>query len=234
VLMFWKTILSVTGIYIVSLIGIYAVQRFILYFPPQGYVSPYAAGTEMFFAELLVKTEDGLDLKGWYSPAASRKFTLIFFHGNGDGLRTASAIPAPYIEKGYGFLLAEYRGYSGMPGRPSEEGLYGDARAYVKKLIDSDVKEENIVLFGHSLGTGVAVQMASEFHVRGLILLAPYMSIAKMAQIRFPIFPADLAKDRFDSFKKIPRLYLPILMANGGRDMIIPPSQGSAAFCAGQ
>lgn len=181
--------------------------------------------------ELSVKTEDGLDLTGWYSPATGQKLTLVFFHGNGDGLRTASIIPSPYIAKGYGFLLTEYRGYSGMPGSPSEKGLYDDARAYIKNLIAFGVKEENIVLFGHSLGTGAAVHMASEFHVRGLILLAPYMSIAKMAQIRFPIFPAEyLVKDRFENFKKIPNLHLPILITNGGRDMIIPPSQGQQLF----
>ena len=194
-------------------------------------MSPYAAGTKNSFLELPVKTEDGLNLKGWYSPATSQKLTLVFFHGNGDGLRTASLIPAPYITKGYGFLLTEYRGYSGMPGSPSEEGLYSDARAYIKKLIDTGNKEENVILFGHSLGTGVAVQMAREFGVRGLILLAPYLSIAKMAQIRFLIFPAQyLVKDRFDNFKKITNLYVPVLMANGGRDRVIPPSQGRELF----
>jgi len=229
--MLWKNILWIAGIYIVALLGIYFFQRSFLYFPPQGYVSVYAVGTGKSFTEMPVKTEDGLELKGWYVPATKKSLTLVFFHGSGDGLRTASVITAPYIAAGYGFLLTEYRGYSGMPGSPSEEGLYTDARAYIKTLIASGVKEEDIVLFGHSLGTGVAVQMASEFHVHGLILLAPYMSIAKMAQIRFPIFPAEyLVKDRYESFKKIPNLHLPILMANGGKDMIIPPSQGQQLF----
>lgn len=227
-----KNILLVIVVtYCALLIAVYFNQRILLYFPPQGYVSPFVDDAQKVFQELPVKTEDGLDLKGWYAPATSQPLTLVFFHGNGDGLRTSSLITPPYLATGYGVLLAEYRGYSGMPGSPTEDGLYADARAYLKALIASGVKEENIVLFGHSLGTGVATQMATEFHVRGVILLAPYMSIAKMAQVRFPIFPSEyMTKDRFESFKKIPNVHVPILMANGGRDAVIPPSQGRQLF----
>ena len=221
----------VVGIYIAALIIVYVFQRSFLYFPPQGYVSPFVANAQKAFKELPVKTEDGLDLKGWYAPATSQPLTLVFFHGNGDGLRTTAFITTPYMEAGYGVLLAEYRGYSGMPGSPTESGLYSDARAYLKTLISSGVKEDDIVLFGHSLGTGVATQMASEFRVRGLILLAPYLSIAKMAQVRFPIFPSEwMTVDRYENFKKIPDIHVPILMANGTRDGIIPPSQGQELF----
>jgi pimeloyl-ACP methyl ester carboxylesterase len=131
----------------------------------------------------------------------------VFFHGNGDRLASVAGNSAPYIGAGYGFLLVEYRGYSGMPGSPTEQGLYADARANIRKLMEAGVNEDDIILFGHSLGTGVATQMATEFHVRGLILLAPYLSIPNMAQIRFPLFPAEyITKDRFENFKKISTL----------------------------
>ena len=77
-----------------------------------------------------------------------------------------------------------------MPGKPTEAGLYADGRAYIKGLMAQGVKSEKIILFGHSLGTGVAVQMAGEFHVGGVMLLAPYLSIAEMAQENFPYLPA--------------------------------------------
>ncbi|MGB9152643.1 MAG: alpha/beta hydrolase [Alphaproteobacteria bacterium] len=221
----------IIAIYFVALLGIYIFQRNILYVPSPTYTPPQAANAPKEIRELAVKTDDGIDLKGWYAPATGNHLTVVFFHGNADSLRTAAFISAPYIAAGYGFLLAEYRGYSGMPGSPTEEGLYADARAYIRSLIASGVKAEDIVLFGHSLGTGVAVQMASEFHVRGLILLAPYLSIPKMAQLRFPIFPAEyLAKDRYENFKKIPTLHMPVLIANGGKDGVIPPSQGKQLF----
>ncbi len=118
-----------------------------------------------------------------------------------------------------------------MPGKPTEAGLYDDARAYIDALMARGVKSDDMILFGHSLGTGVATQMAEEFHVGGLILLAPYLSIAKMAQIKFPIFPAGfIVRDRFENLKKIKNIHVPVLIANGARDQLIPPSQGKQLY----
>src|ERR1700722_5587571 len=148
---FTSTLPSLAAIYLVALAGIYCFQRSLMYFPPSHvYVTPQEAHADPALRELTVRTEDGLDLKGWYGPATSKPLTLVFFHGNGDSLRTAAPIAAPYLAAGYGFLLVEYRGYSGLPGHPTETGLYADARAYLKSLIASGVKEDDIVLFGHS------------------------------------------------------------------------------------
>lgn len=181
--------------------------------------------------EFEVKTADGIDLKAWYAPATSKPFTFVFFHGNGDSLYGSSEVADPYIADGYGFLIAEYRGYSGLPGKPTEAGLYADARAYLYGLMSQGVKSESIILFGHSLGTGVATQMAEEFHVDGLILLAPYLSIPKMAQVEYPIFPVQyIALDRFENFKKIKNVHVPVLIVNGAKDEVIPPSQGKQLY----
>jgi uncharacterized protein len=125
----------------------------------------------------------------------------------------------------------EYRGYSGLPGKPTETGLYADARAFLKALIASGVDEKEMILFAHSLGTGVATQMATEFHVAGLILLAPFLSVAKIAQARFPIFPAEfLTVDRFENFRKIPTVKVPLLIGHGGKDMAVPLSHGQRLY----
>ncbi len=220
-----------TGLYALCWIGISAFQRSFLYFPGHIYVPLSEAHANRSFEEISVSTADGLDLKGWYAPATSKPFTFVFFHGNGDSLYTASDIADPFIAAGYGFLIAEYRGYSGLPGKPTEAGLYDDARAYIDALIARGVKSDDMILFGHSLGTGVATQMAEEFHVGGLILLAPYLSIAKMAQIKFPIFPAGfIVRDRFENLKKIKNIHVPVLIANGAADQLIPPSQGKQLY----
>ena len=125
----------VIAIYFVALLGIYVFQRNILYLPSPIYTLPQAANAPAELKELAVKTDDDLDLKGWYAPATDNHLTLVYFHGNGDSLRTMAPISVPYIAVGYGFLLAEYRGYSGMPGSPTEEGLYADVRAYIRSLI---------------------------------------------------------------------------------------------------
>lgn len=218
-------------IYLTALAGLFVFQRKFLYFPENDYVSPLKAYPYYTFQELSVRTQDGLDLMGWYAPAASQPFTIVFFHGNGDRLRSVAFVAGPYIEAGYGFLLAEYRGYSGLPGRPTEIGLYADGRAFLNKLISSGVKERDLILFGSSLGTGVVTQMASEFNTGGLILMAPFLSIPKIAQSHFPFFPAEyLTLDRFENLKKIPDIHVPLLIVSGGRDEVIPPSQGRQLF----
>lgn len=219
------------GLYLLALSGLFVFQRSILYFPTHFYTLPSQARTHSAFEEISVKTADGLDLKAWYAPATSQPFTFVFFHGNGDSLNTASPVADPYIAAGYGFLLAEYRGYSGLPGKPTEAGLYADGRACLYALMARGVKSENILLFGHSLGTGVAVQMAEEIHVGGVMLLAPYLSIAKMAQVEYPIFPAQwIVLDRFESDQKIARVHAPVLIINGVNDQVIPPSQGKKLY----
>ena len=99
------------------------------------------------------------------------------------------------------------------------------------QLIGLALRAGIIVLFGHSLGTGVTVQMAEEFQVGGLMLLAPYLSIPKLASIDFPFFPSSyLALDRFDNEEKILKIRLPLLIVNGDHDQVVPPSQGARLY----
>lgn len=218
-------------LYLILLVVFFVTQRSLLYYPSHSYTGLTEAHANENFKEISVRTQDGIDLKAWYAPATTKPFTIIFFHGNADSLHTAAQIADPYISAGYGFLVAEYRGYSGLPGTPTESGLYNDARAYLGNLMTRNIESRHIILYGHSLGTGVAVQMASEFHVGGLMLLAPYLSIPKLAQVDFPFFPSNyLALDRFDNEKKIEYIHTPLLIANGSRDQVVPPSHGKKLF----
>lgn len=183
------------------------------------------------FQEISVRTSDGLELRGWYAPATTKPLTIVFFHGNADYLYATAQIADPYVAAGYGVLLTEYRGYSGLPGSPTETGLYNDGRAYIRELIRRGVAQSHIIVFGHSLGTGVAVQIAQEFHVGGLMLLAPYLSVPKLARINFWFFPSSLlALDRFENDAKIGKVHVPVLIVNGDEDQVIPPAQGSRLF----
>jgi fermentation-respiration switch protein FrsA (DUF1100 family) len=210
---------------------VYANQRSLLYFPSHTYVSLAEAEADPSLREFPVHTEDGLDLKGWYAPAASKRLTLVFFHGNGDNLRSVAPVAAIYIRAGYGILLAEYRGYSGLPGEPTEVGLHADARAYVKAVIAAGVDVHDIVPMGHSLGTGVAAQVATEFPVGGLVLVSPYLSMVNEAEAEFGFLPVSLLlKDRYETDKKIKSVTAPVLIANGALDGLIAPSQGRDLF----
>jgi hypothetical protein len=206
-------------------------QRSLLYYPSHSYVPMAEANANKAFQELSVRTADGIDLKAWYAPATSKPYTIVFFHGNADSLHTAAQIADPYIAAGYGFLVTEYRGYSGLPGTPTEAGLYADGRAYMGELTRQGIDPRRIILMGHSLGTGVAVEMARESNVAGLMLLAPYLSLPEVAQAHFSIFPVGLlVLDRFENAKKIGSIHVPILIVNGSKDDVIPPAQGRALF----
>ena len=219
------------AVYVLCLVLLFVFQRSLLYYPSHTYVTLHEAQANKSLIEFPVRTADGIDLKAWYAPATTKPYTFVFFHGNGDSLYGDSEVGDPYIAAGYGFLIAEYRGYSGFAGKPTEAGLYTDGRAYIYGLMAQGVKNEDIVLFGHSLGTGVAVQMAEEFHVGGLILLAPYLSVPKMAQVDYPIFPGEyIGLDRFDNFKKMKDVAVPVLIVNGTMDAVIPPSQGKQLY----
>lgn len=226
-----RFLLIIASIYLLPFFLLCIFQRSFLYVPSHTYVSLHDAHANRFFRQISLHTEDGLDLVAWYAPATSKPFTIVFFHGNGDSLSTAHEVADPYLTAGYGFLVAEYRGYSGLRGKPTEAGLYADARAEIKGVMAQGVKSQNIILFGHSLGTGVAIQMAEEFHVGGLMLLAPYLSIPKIAKADFPIYPVEyVVLDRFENDRKIGKIHVPLLIANGKNDQVIPPAQGKLLF----
>ena len=137
----------------------------------------------------------------------------------------------PYIKAGYGVLLLAYRGYSGNQGQPSEQGLYNDARAALHFLKKQHIAEHCMVLFGESLGTGVAVQMATEFHVGAVILQSPYTSIADVGQKHYPFLPVHwLLKDRYDSRDKITHIHAPLFIFHGTKDKIIPLAMGEKIY----
>lgn len=178
-------------------------------------------------------TNDGLTLNAWWTAPREGRPTIIFFHGNGSNIGDRIDKAAPYIAAGYGFLLAEYRGYGGNAGTPSEDGLYRDARAYLDWVIgDAGVPASDVVLYGESLGSGVAVQMASEYNVRGVILDVPFLSVLSTARHHYPYVPfiQYLVRDPFRSDLKIQDVSAPLLFGLAGRDEVIPPHFGQALY----
>lgn len=178
-----------------------------------------------------IKTADALTLTARYkAPPTETSPTIILFHGNGEDLTQRAHIALEMIEAGYGVLLAEYRGYGGNPGKPHEAGLYADARA---AYAYAAARSKHIVLHGYSLGSGVAVQLASEAKIDALILEAPFTSIVEVAAKRFWLFPVRLfARDRYDSLSKIPSVNAPILIYGGTQDGVIPPEHFQRLFGA--
>ncbi len=223
-------VLTLALVYGVFCLALGAMQKRLMYFPdPLNFVPSEWALKEL--QPLEVKTEDGLTLKSWYSPAKERdKFTIVFFQGNAGHLGYRNYKVRPWLDAGYGVLMVGYRGF-GNPGSPSEYGLYEDARAAIQALHHRGVPEQAMVFYGESMGTGVAVQMATEYDASALILESPYTSVPDVAADRYPMVPVHLLiRDRYDSLSKIKDVHMPLLLLHGENDHVVPTKFGKELF----
>jgi hypothetical protein len=132
-----------------------------------------------------------------------------------------------------GVLLLGYRGYAGSEGSPSEAGLYTDARTALDWLNTQGTPDDRIVLYGESLGSGIATKMATERKIALMILESPYTSTVDVAMARFPIVPVGwLMLDRYESLSRIGSIRVPVLIMHGDADVVIDPSLGRKLFAA--
>lgn len=178
-------------------------------------------------------TDDGLNLSAWYKPATQNLATIVYFHGNAGHIGYRVPLVRPYLNEGYGVMLVEYRGYGGNPGKPTEQGLYKDARAAIEYLLSHQVKPNQMVLYGESLGTSVAIQMATEYPIRALVLRSSYSSLTDVAAHHYKYLPVRwLLKDRYESIKLISTIHAPLLIIHGEQDKIIPIQFGKKLFSA--
>lgn len=231
----WKrTMMLALFAYAVLLVIMFVNQRSFLYVPYKIFPNPTLIGVgDMQVIE--VTTADNLKLKALYkAPATPSMPVIVLLHGNGGSIAIRGYRAREFIDNGgYGYLLAEYRGYAGNPGKPSEQGLYDDARAYMKWLTaDQKIPQNQIVLYGESLGTGIATQMALEYAgVRALVLEAPYTTMQAVAQKHMFWLPAYLLiRDRYNNIDKIQGVKAPLLVLHGAKDNIVPFKQGTKVF----
>ncbi len=216
-----------------GIIGIlYLFQRRLLYRPNR--TRPGLADLALLgVREVALATADGLSLSSWYLPPRTGRPVIAYFHGNGGHIGYRAERLRRFAREGYGVLLAEYRGYAGNPGAPCEAGLYADADAALDFLAGERVAPSRMVLWGESLGYGVAVYLAARRSVACVILEAPFTSVAAAAQHHYRFMPAALLmRDRFDSLSRIGRLKAPLLILHGERDMIVPIRHGRALLDA--
>jgi uncharacterized protein len=217
-----------------GLVGVmYAMQRKMMYYPVRTLPSPAAVGAPDLYPITLV-TDDGLALTAWRKPASVPDgYEILYFHGNGGNIADRAGKVRPFLDAGFGILLVSYRGYGGNPGSPSEAGFFADARAAYDALLGEGVAPERIALIGESLGSGVAVYLASERKVGAVLLEAPYTSTVDVGQRAYPFVPVRLLmQDRFDSASRIARVTAPLLIVHGEADAVIPAAFGRRLFAA--
>jgi hypothetical protein len=208
---------------------IFAQRAFIFPIPQTHRTSPEAAGFPEA-EEHVLATSDGEKVIVWHVPAKPGHAVVIYFPGNGDFLAGLAGHFRDITSDGTGLVALSYRGYAGSSGRPSEQGLLRDAAA-AYDFTTARYAADRIVVWGFSLGSGVAVALAAGQPVGKLILEAPYTSIADVAASAFPILPVCwLVRDQFHSDERIARVTAPLLIMHGARDPTIPLRFGERLF----
>ncbi|HEX4695021.1 alpha/beta hydrolase, partial [Sphingomonas sp.] len=166
-------------------------------------------------------------------PPREGRRVIAYFHGNGGNIAYRADRLMRFARDGFGVLMPEYRGYGGNPGTPSEAGLFADGHASLDFLRGEGIAGKRLVLYGESLGSAVAVEMAATVQIGALVLESPFTSIAAVAQHHYPFVPAKLlVLDRFDALSRIGQVRAPLLVLQGGRDPVVPPHFGDALFAA--
>jgi fermentation-respiration switch protein FrsA (DUF1100 family) len=225
----WLLIVVSVG-YLGGLAVLYFKQRAMLFpIPPVGRTAPNVAGFPEA-EEHLLTTADGEKVIVWHVPAKPGHSVVLYFHGNGDFLAGLFGRFHDLIADGTGIVALSYRGYAGSSGQPSEQGLLQDAAA-AYAFTTARYGVERIVVWGFSLGTGVAVALAAEHPVAKLILEAPYTSTVELAGSMLRIVPVGLLMlDQFHSDQRIKRVTVPLLFMHGTSDATIPISLGERLF----
>ena len=216
--------------YLVLIIFIYFYQRNLLYHPSE---NNYQNDNIKFnYDEIFIKVEEEIQLKSWIIRKDLKKFkTLVIFHGNAGDLSNRIYKLNELYKLDINILLISWRGFSGNKGSPTEKNLYADAKASIKWLNEQGVKNSQIILYGESLGSGVAVEIGKENNFNSIILESPFTSIENSAKIYYPYLPVKrLLKDRYDSISKIKKINTPILIMHGKKDDVVPFSMGKELF----
>ncbi len=167
--------------------GLFLGQRQLLYRPDRSRPD-LGELTALGVREVALTTSDGLSLLSWYLPPRPGRPVIVYFHGNGGHIGYRAGRLRRFAGEGYGVFMAEYRGYAGNPGTPCEAGLFADGEAALDFLDDARIDPGRLVLWGESLGSGVAVALAARRQIGGLVLEAPFTSVAAAAQHALPLY----------------------------------------------
>jgi fermentation-respiration switch protein FrsA (DUF1100 family) len=217
---------SVVLAYFLIILFVYFYQRNLLYHPSE---NNYLNDKITFnYEEIFIETDKNINLKSWFIKKDLNKFkTILIFHGNAGNLFNRVYKLNELNKLDVNILLISWRGFSGNKGKPTEKNLYHDAEEAVKWLNNRGAISKNIILYGESLGTGVASELGTSNVFGGIILESPFTSIANTAKIYYPYLPVNIIlKDRYDSIGKIRNITTPILIMHGKKDNIVPQKMG--------
>lgn len=209
-----------------------ALENRLIFFPDKR-IEATPRDWALAYEEISFTTQDGLRLNGWWIPGTGSPLTILWFHGNGGNIsHRLDNIKLRHDVLGTNIFIFDYREYGRSEGRASEKGTYHDGDAAIRYLHSrGDVDPAMIVFLGESLGSAVAVEMATRHDCAALILESPFLSIPEMAKVSFPFLPiGSLLQTRYDTLSKIGQVRVPLLIVHGENDEIVPFRHGQRLF----
>lgn len=219
----------VIAVYFLVALLLYVFQTKLIFYP--GVLAPdFKFSPDFSPREIFIDTADGARINALFFKN-TRRDVILYFHGNAGDLSGWQFVAEDFLPSGYNFLIIDYRGYGKSRGTLSEKGLYQDAQAAYDYLTAQGFAPGQILIYGRSIGSGVAVDLASKNLCQGLVLESPFSSFGKLANEKFPMFfPALYLRFRFDNIRKINDVKSPIIFLHGADDDLIPSSHSSGLF----
>jgi uncharacterized protein len=227
---FLKIILIFFLLYFSVLLVLFMFQRNLLYHPTDN--NYFGDQLKVRIQKVKIRTADNIELLGWFHRKDINNFkTIVFFHGNAGSLENRIHKINHFKDIDVNFLIIAWRGFSGNQGKPSERGLYEDGKSAINWLNNKGIKNEDLILYGESLGTGVVVHLAQNDKFAGVVLESPFTSMISAAKNVYPYFPIRiLLKDKYENDKKIKNIKSPILIMHGKKDKIVPFWMGKKIY----
>ena len=207
-------------VYIALLGMMYVFQRKLIYFPLK--TRPFLGNLTRIYTEVQTQTENHLVLTHWYAKRG-RPYVVVL-HGNAGNIEGRAYKFNFLVDEGYSVLLVSYRGYGDNPGQPTEQNLISDSALALEWLFKKEgISSKEVILFGESLGSGVAIALAVQYSVKGLIFDGAFSSIVELGQSTYPFFPIRwMLKDTWDSIIRIRKVKSPILFIHSKKDAVVP------------
>ncbi len=224
-----KGCLTAVLLYGFVLLAVYIFQRKLIYFPSKS--TPSLNAFSAVYAEVYTKTLDGLQLLHWY--ARKGRPVIVVFHGNAGSIEDRGYKFKFLVDQGYSVLLVGYRGYGSNPGHPTEKDFIADSALVVDWFLEKEqFSTEDMVFFGESLGSGVAIALAVRYKVKGLIFEGAPSSVMEVGQGVYPFLPVRwLMKDTWNSKSRIRNIKdIPKLFIHARQDSIVPFHLGQKLF----
>ncbi len=236
--MFIKIILAIVIFYLLAMLAIYFTQALFIYAPhmPSRELEATPADINLNHEDIIIKTKDDENIHAWFIPAnttdhADRK-TVLFMHGNAGNISHRLETIQIFHNLGLNLLIFDYRGFGKSSGKPSEQGTYLDAIAAWKYLLHKkDIKPEQIIIAGRSLGGGVAAELAKHTSPAMLILESTFTSMVDVSKIHYPFMPTNLiVKHRYETIHKLEYISCPIVFIHSIDDEVIPFAHAKTKF----